>query len=252
MKITIRYIKLALLSILPRLLFSQNSVIDVKDFDKIIISPHISANLVESDQPSVELISSEVPLDKINVKVEGKTLRIFLDGAKTITRSKRIDSHNRHLKRPIYQGTIANVTIYYKTLHTLSVRGEEEIICASPLSQDELHLRIYGEPDVVIKNLMLDYFEVTMYGEADLSVEGGEVNYQKYVSYGENNVKIRNIKNNSTQIRAFGESDFDLNVSDHLKVTALGEAKITYQGAPKVQKGIVLGEARIRKSEMSL
>ena len=37
------------------------------------------------------------------------------------------------------------------------------------------------------------------------------------------------------------------NVSERLKVTCFGETEINYKGNPEIDKGIVIGEAELRK-----
>jgi hypothetical protein len=100
-----------------------------------------------------------------------------------------------------------------------------------------------------MKHIMLDEFKVTIYGEGELKVEDGVVVHQSYIAYGESKVEANKIENGSTSIRAFGEGDFRINVSDRLQVSAFGEAQITYHGSPTIHKGLVVGEATIRKSE---
>ena len=244
---------LAVLLLFPQIGASQLlKKYTVQDFDKVIISPHIQANLVQGDEESVRVLNAHVPIDKLNVEVEGKTLRIYLDDAKIITKSERVKRHQREQKQAIYHGTMASVNITYKTLNTLSIRGEEDIHCSSRIDQEHFQLRIYGASDVRFKSLNLDDLHVTIYGEGDLKIEDGMVTETNYVAYGESSVKARNLENKHAKIRAYGESDFQISVSDHLKVSAFGEANVVYQGSPSVKKGIVIGEATIRKREYNL
>ena len=50
-----------------------------------------------------------------------------------------------------------------------------------------------------------------------------------------------------TKITAYGESNFRVNVVERLKVTCYGETNVNYTGNPEVDKGLIFGEARIRK-----
>ncbi|MFS4454652.1 head GIN domain-containing protein [Maribacter sp. 2304DJ31-5] len=226
---------------------AQHKKIKVNTFEKIIISPHIAVDLVQGDEESVVIDNAKVPTDKIKVKVEGKTLRLYLDGAKTVTRSERVSTDNWKGKKPIYNGTMATVIITYKTLKNLSIRGEEIIKCKSPLDQDKLKLTIYGESKVYFDSVRLDELTVAIYGESYLEVGAGEVRRQVYRAYGESEVNTREMNNKETKITAYGESNFRVNVSDRLKVSCYGETTINYEGDAAVEKGIVIGEAEIRK-----
>lgn len=217
----------------------------VKSFEKIIVSPHIEVILIAGNEESVRIDNAKVSEDKINIEVEGKTLRLYLDGAKTVTKSEK--SGNDNWKKSIYNGTMATATITYKTLNTLSIRGEEIVKCESPIKQKDLKLMIYGESKVYFNAITAEELTVTIYGESYLEIQGGAVERQVYRAYGESEVNTLDMDNTSTKITAYGESNFRVNVSDRLKVTCYGETEINYTGDADVAKGIVIGEARIRK-----
>lgn len=220
---------------------------DVKNFDKIIISPHIAVNLVEGNEESVRIDEAGVSDDKINIEVEGSTLRIYLDGAKMVTKSEKVKSKDHKMTKSLYEGTQVKATITYKSLNTLSVRGEERINLKSTIDQKEFTLRIYGESQVYLSDVALDRLKVAIYGESYLEIENGKVDNQRYTAYGESKVNSLGIDNTSTKITAYGESDFRVKVKNRLKVTCYGETHITYEGSPDVDRGVVIGEATIRK-----
>lgn len=220
---------------------------DVAHFDKIIISPHIAVNLIEGNEESVRIDEAGVTDDKINVEVEGSTLRIYLEGAKTVTKNEKVKGNDYKMTKSIYDGTQVRATVTYKILNTLSVRGEERIQCESLLDQKDFTLRIYGESQVYLSNVDLEKLKVAIYGESYLEVENGAVGYQKYTAYGESKVNTLAVNNSSAKITAYGESDFRVKVTDRLKVTCYGETHITYEGSPDVDRGIVIGEATIKK-----
>ena len=70
---------------------SQSETIKVETFNKIIISPHIQVVFVEGEEESVTVESITESMDKLNIEVKGKTLRIYLDDAKMVTKSEKVD-----------------------------------------------------------------------------------------------------------------------------------------------------------------
>jgi hypothetical protein len=226
---------------------AQEQTFQVKDFNKIIISPHVEVNLIAGDETSVVIENAKVPMHKINVGVEGSTLRVYLDGAKTVTKSERVSSDNWNGKRPIYNGTMVTATITYKTLKNLSVRGEEIVRCKSALDQDELKMTLYGETKVYLEDLVLNELTVAIYGSSYLEIAKGNVGRQVFRAYGESEVNTIGMGNKETKITAYGESNFRVKVSDRLKVTCYGETTINYEGSPDVDNGIIIGEAKVRK-----
>ncbi|MEN8789888.1 MAG: DUF2807 domain-containing protein [Flavobacteriaceae bacterium] len=226
---------------------AQKKEIKVASFDNVIISPHIEATFIEGNREMVSIDNADVPLDKLNIKVDGNTLKIYLDGAKTYTKSKKVKYDDHKERHDLYSGTQVSLTITYKHLKNLSVRGEEKFRLESPLDQSSLVLSLYGESDVRIKSAVVEDLKVVIYGESYLKIDAGESSYQKYKAYGESEVNTLGMNNKTAKITAYGESQFSLSVSDRLKVTSYGEAEINYKGDPTVDKGVVLGENSIRK-----
>jgi hypothetical protein len=226
---------------------AQEKTFNVKNFEKVIISPHIEVNFVAGNETSVAIENAKVSMDKINVEVEGNTLRVYLDGAKTVTKSERVSSDKWKGKRAIYNGTVATATITYKTLKNLSIRGEEIVKCKSDLTEDELKISLYGETKVYFKGLVLNELTVAIYGSSYLEIAKGNVERQVFRAYGESEVNTIGMENEETKITAYGESNFRVKVSDRLKVTCYGESTINYEGDPDVDNGIIIGEAKVRK-----
>jgi len=236
----------ALLSFAFKIMFAQ-SVIQVSHFDKVIVSPHIEVTFIEGNEEKVIIENSTVSEDKINIKVNGKTLRIYLDDAKEVDKTETINENGNKVKRPVYTGTVVSATVIYKTLEELSVRGEETFVCKSVLKGEKFRLKIYGESEVYLNEVSLEELRTTIYGESNLVIKAGSVKEQKYIAYGESTVNSLAINNNTTKITVYGESNFQLNVSDEIKLTAYGEASVEYKGNPTITKGLHFGEIKINK-----
>ena len=218
----------------------------VDHFDKVIVSPSIEVTFIEGDEEKVTIEKSTVSDDKINIKVNGKTLRIYLDDAKEVVKTEEVYENGNKVKRPIYKGTVVTATVMYKKLEELSVRGEETILCKSVLKGDKFRLKIY-ESDVFLNDVSLDELQTTIYGESSLVIKAGSVKEQKYTAYGESKINSLGINSNTTKITVYGESNFQINVSDEIKLTAFGEAVVEYKGNPTITKGLNIGEVKINK-----
>jgi putative autotransporter adhesin-like protein len=226
---------------------AQTKTIPTASFNKVIVSPHIAVTFIEGDMESVTIESNSEPMQKMNVEVEGKTLRLYLDGAKTVTKSERMENDKQKGKQSIYKGTIVTAIVTYKNLQELSLRGEETFTCESPLIQEKFRLRIYGESHVILNEVNFNNMQVTIYGESVLELKNGSIGRQKITAYGETKVNTLGVKGTSAKITAYGEGSYRVKVSDHLKVTAYGEATVAYEGNPDVDRGIIIGEATIQR-----
>lgn len=225
---------------------AQRKTFEVKSFDKVIISPHVQVSFRESSNEEVTIEDTDVPLEKVKVEVKGKTLRIYLEDAKFLTKRKKHKTEYGKSKRPIYNKTEAVVVVGYKTLIRLSVRGEQTITLESPLEQQKFRLVLYGESNVVVQEAKLNKLRTSIYGASELDIKSGSIENQKYTAYGESKVNTLGVENDITRITAYGESAFKLNVRERIKLTAFGEALVRYDGSPNINKGIIIGRASIR------
>ncbi len=229
------------------MLNAQSKNFDVKSFDKVKVSPHIQINFIKGEKESVTVNDIKVDRSKLNIEVSGKTLHIYLDGAKTVTKNEKVNHDNYKGKKAIYQGTIVKATVTYKSLNELSLRGDEKFVCESPLNTDKFELSIYGEADVTLNEVKFNNLHTAIYGESFLKIKNGTIGRHKIVAYGESEIYTLDTASDDVKITAYGESDIQVNVKDNLKLTAYGEATIKYKGSPTVDKGIVIGDASISK-----
>jgi len=226
---------------------AQSKIIPVESFVKVTVSPHIEVNFEQGDHESVTVNSIDVPFEKLNIEVNGKTLLIYLEGAKTVTKSEKENDPDYNGKKDIYSGTIVKATVTYKNLEELSLRGEEDFEVKSNLDVDEFKLTVYGESEVAFNKVKFNKLETTIYGESEIQIKSGTIGRHRIIAYGESEINSMEVETESAKITAYGEAKFRLNVSKDLKVTAYGEANVEYKGDAIVNKGIIIGDASIRK-----
>ena len=226
-------------------LSGAQSAINTDDFDKIIISPHIETTLIPSEENKVVIESSSVDESKINIEVNGHTLRVYLEGAKEWTKTEKIEKDGYKTNRSIYKGKVVTATIYFKNIDELSIRGEQNHKVAGTISGDDFDLTIYGESIVDIDAISCNELKLVTYGESIISVKEGQVNEQKIKCYGESKADLLAVLSNTVKVTTYGESELKLNVSEEIKVTSYGESKLQYKGNAVVKKGLSFGESSI-------
>lgn len=232
------------------MLLSFNIAAQVKpvaDFDKIIISPYIQVTFVEGDKEEVSIEQCTVDKSKLHIEVNGKTLWLYLDGAKQIPKNETTYENGYKEKHAIYNGTVVTATITYKVLNSLSIRGEETQVFKSPIAADKFNLKIYGESKVTFSEVNFGELHTKMYGQSTLEIKSGTIKEQHYTSYGESKINTLAVNGRTGYIVAYGESDFTLNAADKIKMTAFGESKLHYKGDPEIVKGIHIGNMLIDK-----
>jgi len=111
----------------------------VEHFTKVIVSPYIQVTFVHGDEETITINDIIVEESKLNIEVNDQTLRIYLDGAKDIPKYEKVYSNGHKESHPLYEKTSVAATVTYKTLSSLSLRGEETQLCKSAI--DASHLR---------------------------------------------------------------------------------------------------------------
>jgi putative autotransporter adhesin-like protein len=216
-------------------------------FHSVIISPYIQATFVQGEQESVTINSSIIDVSKLHIEVEHGTLRLYLDGAKDIPKSREEYGYDGKHSYSLYPKHAVLVTVTYKKLDRLSLRGEETFLCESPMSQDHLTLRVYGESRVIFTEVHFNKLYTKIFGESRLDIKSGAVNKQFYTCFGEANINATAIYGHRAKVTSFGEAEFRLNVADRIKVTSFGEARLRYMGNPDIVKGIHFGGVNVEK-----
>lgn len=217
-------------------------------FNKIIVSPYIQVTLVQGDEESVTVNEIHVDKNKLHIEVSDKALRVYLEGAKDFPAKNEKDYSNGYKEtHPLYKNTSVVVTITYKNLEALSLRGKEDQLCKSPINGDKFILKIYGESNVTFNEMNLRQLNATLYGESLLEIKAGSVKDQKYTCYGESKVNSLAIDGSTSRVTSYGRADFKINVSDRIKVTSYGEAQLHYKGNPAIEKGLHFGDMVINK-----
>lgn len=226
---------------------AQKTIILKNDFTKIIVSPHIETIFKKGNEASIVIEDINVAKEKFHYELNKGILQVYLEGAKTYTKHKKIVIKNFERKVPLYKGRVARVIITYVDVHTFSLRGEEKITFQTPLIQNECKLQIYGRSEVSINKIEVNQLRVSIYGESFLKMDAGSIQKQKITAYGASRVMASDVLSKETKITTYGDGTFQLNVSEKIKVTAYGEANILYKGNALLKKGIVIGESTIRK-----
>lgn len=243
----INFIVAALLMIISLSLHAQKTA--VANFEKIIVSPYIQVTFIEGDKEEVNTENCTVDKSKLHIEVNGKTLWIYLEGAKQIPKNETTYNNGYKEKHSIYKGTIVTAIITYKMLNEVSIRGEETQLFKSPLSADKFNLKIYGESKVIFNEVNFGELYTKLYGESTLEIIAGTIKEQHYTSYGESMINTAAVNGRTGYIVSYGEADFTLNASDKIKMTAFGESKLHYKGDPEIVKGLHIGNMLIDKMD---
>ena len=219
----------------------------VESFSKVTISPHIETTFVQGDEESVTILKSTEPEDKINIEVKGENLRVYLEGAKETTKTKKTNKNGARMNIPIYKGKVLSILITYKYIEELSIRGEQQMLCESLIDVEKFKLSIYGDSEVTFNEVNIQELEVNSYGENKLTIHKGSIYEQKLTAYGESYFDLIEVYNTTSKLTAYGEAKFLINASERIKFTAYGEAELSYKGTADIVTGIRIGDSKVQR-----
>lgn len=234
------------LSIITGYAYSQELKKDVDAFSKITVSQRINLVLEKGSKESVRIAYKNVDPSKINVKVNGSRLVIYLEGARLIEKQRRRDDDWSDEREGIYKDAVVTAYVTYRDLSKVEVRGEQEVTCDSDIDTEKFKLKAYGEIDARFKSISAKTFKATLYGENKLRINGGQAGHQVYRLFGENRIDSRALASETTSTKIYGEGKISLHASDEVRITAIGEPKIDVNGTSHISKGLIIGNADIR------
>lgn len=228
---------------------AQEFTRQLPSFDKIVVSPKINVVLTKGDKESVRIVYARISKEKIHASVSGKSLQLYLEGARILDKCEYTNDDDYRSKVSVYHDALVTAYVTYTELRKLHVRGEEEITCQSPITGDEFMLKAYGESEITIDSLNVNEFRMTLYGVNKIKVKSGVAKEQTYRLYGENRIDNSGLKSEDVTTSIYGEGRLRLFASNQVYITAFGEPLIEVWGSPDIRKGLMIGRASITRSK---
>ena len=228
---------------------AQEFTRSLPSFEKITISPKINVVLTKGNKESVRVVYARVDQDKIHASVSGKTLQLYLEGARILDKREYVDGDDYRSKVSVYRDALVTAYVTYTDLQKLEVRGEEEITCTSVIAGDEFTLKAYGQSEITLDSLNVGEFRMVLYGENKIKVKSGVAQRQTYRLYGENKIDNSALKSEDITTSIYGEGRLKLFASNQVYITAFGEPFIEVWGSPDIRKGLMIGRASITHSK---
>jgi hypothetical protein len=243
MKATLTIIAAILASVVG---YSQEIHRDLKDFDKIIVSPKINLVLVKGDEESIRIEYHGVRHpENIIIKQTGRKVHVYLDRAKIYDIGVRRDNMMGRKER--YRAATITAYVTYKELRVIETRGEGNVTCDSPIEAKRLKVKAYGETDIRLSHVEAATVKARLYGANTLEIAEGDAGHVSYKVYGENQIDTRGLKAVTSSTTIYGEGKLMLFSTDEVRVNSFGDPSLIVSGSPVISKGIIIGNAKIRQ-----
>ncbi|MBY0433177.1 MAG: DUF2807 domain-containing protein [Cyclobacteriaceae bacterium] len=220
----------------------------IAPFSKIIASPRVNVILRKGSRESVRIVYNDIPKNRVNVRVHGNKLSIYLDHARLVEKQVRFSDNGRSSRHGIYGGSSITAFVTYVDLKEVEIRGAEELRCDNEIKTKKFKLRAYGESEIRLAKLTTGKFKASLYGVNNLKIKEGTTDQQVYRLFGENKIDTRGLKSEYTSTRMYGEGTLRVSASDEVRINAFGEPEIRIEGTSFISKGIVMGRPRIQRN----
>lgn len=219
---------------------------DLSSFNRIVVSHKVNLVLIPGDKESIRITYHGVDRGDIVIDQLGHRVNVYLKDAKWFDIGER--RHNSWDRRERYP--FASVTAYvtFKDLRLISIRGEGEVYCDGRIESKSLKVRAYGENEVRFASIDAGKIKARLYGENKLRILGGDTGHLSYKMYGENIIDSRGMESVTASTTIYGEGRISLHSSEEVRVRSFGEPSLFVSGSPYISKGIILGNATIRRN----
>jgi hypothetical protein len=200
----------------------------VSGFTGISLSLPAKVTLIQGDKESLTIEGDDNVVPLIESVVERGSLKL------------RFTEKNLNLKTK----TPLRITVYAKTIESLSVAGSGDIV-ADQLKSPTLKTSIAGSGDVAIKNLSADTLKVSISGSGDFAA-GGKVDAIEANVAGSGDIKAGRLESKTVKISIAGSGDATVWAKEGLQVSVAGSGDVKYYGDPEIKKS-VLGSGSMKR-----
>jgi hypothetical protein len=194
----------------------QSQTREVDAFDKITVFGSIDVTIEKGSKEGVNIESSSVDIDDINIKNDGLTLKISsLD---------KIFNNRRQIK----------IKITYRELRAVTLNGGAELSGRMPVKGDKIELKA-GSGSVMNLDIEMNVLKVDVCQGATINLEGSCHSQEIEASTG-GIFNAYEMRCDSSYVKANTGGLVKLKASSLLDATASMGGQISYRGEPKVKK----------------
>lgn len=226
--------------------YSQEIEQKLRPFDKIVVSYKIDLVLIPGDTESIRITYSGVDPDRINIDQSGHRVHVYLEDAKIFDKGEK--RGNMFERRPRYR--FASVTAYvtFKTLRLIETRGEGEVFCDGRIAAKKIKIRAYGDTDIRLSYVEAQTVKARLFGDNTMRIRRGEAGHVSYKLFGDNEIDARGLQSITSSTTVYGDGRVSLHASEEARITSFGDPSLYVSGSPNISKGIIIGEADIRRN----
>ncbi|MBN1988851.1 MAG: DUF2807 domain-containing protein [Bacteroidales bacterium] len=196
----------------------QKKSYDLKGFTTVSLSLAADLYVSQEAEYKVEIVAPESIIEKLDVYVDGQTLKIKTTGFKAI--NWRDDDVKIYVSLPIVKG--------------LHLSGSGDIIAQTAIKTDDLKVSISGSGDVSIKSLTAQTLKLAISGSGDMELAGPAIVSSVDVAVsGSGDIDLSRLQASDVDVAISGSGDIKIWANENLRGKVSGSGDIYYKGRPR-------------------
>jgi hypothetical protein len=212
---------------------------DVSGFDSVILEGFGNVFVQQGQDESLSVQTDDNLISLLEIKVQGKELRLGLKPGLEIRPSKSI-TYNlivQDLNRVTLSGS---GNFYVEPVQsnnlTLSLLGSGNIDIKG-LNTGNLSVDLKGSGNITAEDVKAKVVDASLQGSGDIKL-AGNANTQNVTIAGSGNYLAGNLETDRTEVSVPGSADITVWVNDELNVRVSGSGDIQYYGKPTVDQNV--------------
>jgi hypothetical protein len=218
---------------------AQDETVDVGSFTEFEMAVPGTAYLSQGNEQRVQIEAPSEVRENIEAVIEE-------EGRLVIRRSDDglVGQLDRMLSDLDTDDIIVRITV--TTLEDVTVSGSARVEGESPISADNLLLRVSGSGNLV---LQVDADEVTtrVSGSGDMTLRGSSTSHKATIT-GSGSIRADEMTARTAIVEISGSGDCRLHASETLNASISGSGRVLYRGSPQITRS-VSGSGTIRALE---
>lgn len=187
------------------------------------VASELSANIayVQGNDYKVELTAQQNILNVIETPVLNNELVVRFKN------NVRVKSHEQ-----------ITIKVTAPSISSVSLSGSGNVDVLSPLSANDLSLRVSGSGNIFAPSVTCSHLGVNISGTGNISINAGAADNENLKISGSGGIDVRNVVAKSVTTTTSGSGNMKVNVSESLNVTISGSGSVYYWGTPVVNTKI--------------
>lgn len=196
-----------------------NETKSLSDFDAMSVSTDAEVVYTQDSVYKVEIKAQKNILEVLDVKVQGRELKI-------------------ETKRPLLKHDPIQIIVHTPKLVSVTMSGSGRFVADQVLSSDQLDLTISGSGQITFATVNVKQLNVDISGSGNVNIEAGVCETQYDHISGSGNIHTENMPATTCTCKLSGSGNVYVKAGETMRVEISGSGSVCYKGRPAISSEI--------------